>query len=317
MIVRTDISKLSPQEKANLVYSQARSEAVSRLWRAALGDPDRDSPAMRTASAEPSSLGLNQILNLLAKSGPSAAVLSPSPPAASAVAAEPASPVPPLVVGNGSAGGLGANAVHLPSLERAAARTGIPGNALAAIVNAEAAKGKGGRWQVMSRNPRSSAAGLGQFLSGTWIGEAQRKGTYLNEIARTRGWLDNNGKVLSGCRSALLALRYDADTSINAIADYAKGNLDRLRRAGVNIGGSAEKIAQSAYLGHHLGPGDAIRFLKGGLDPARARLLLNAQVGTARASQRIAAAGDATQAHRAWLLDYVGRNVQPARFSAA
>ena len=201
MIVRTDISKLSPQEKANLVYSQARSEAVSRLRR--------------------------------------------------------------------------------------------PG----------AASGRRQR--------------LDQFLSGTWIGEAQRKGTYLNEIARTRGWLDNNGKVLSGCRSALLALRYDADTSINAIADYAKGNLDRLRRAGVNIGGSAEKIAQSAYLGHHLGPGDAIRFLKGGLDPARARLLLNAQVGTARASQRIAATGDAAQAHRAWLLDYVGRNVQPARFSAA
>ena len=50
-------------------------------------------------------------------------------------------------------------------------------------------KGKGGRWQVMSRNPRSSAAGLGQFLSGTWIGEAQRKGTYLNEVARTRGWI--------------------------------------------------------------------------------------------------------------------------------
>ena len=81
MIVRTDISKLSPQEKANLVYSQARSEAVSRLWRAALGDPDRDSPALRTAAAEPSSLGLNQILSLLAKSGPSTAVLAPSPPA--------------------------------------------------------------------------------------------------------------------------------------------------------------------------------------------------------------------------------------------
>lgn len=316
MIVRNDISSLSPQEKANLVYSQARSEAVNRLWRAALGDPDRDSAAIQNATAEPAGLGLNQLLGMLAKGAPSSAAPAPAP-AIAAEAVESATSAAPIATGGGSAGGLGANAVHLPSLERAASRTGIPANALAAIVNAEAAKGKGGRWQTMSRNPRSSAAGLGQFLSGTWIGEAQRKGTYLNEVARTHGWLDNSGKVLSGCRSALLATRYDADTSINAIADYAKGNLDRLRRAGVEIGGSAEKIAQSAYLGHHLGAGDAIRFMKGGLDPARARTLLYAQVGAARASQRIAATGNATQAHRTWLLDYVGRNIQPARFAAA
>jgi hypothetical protein len=315
MIVRTDLSRLSPQEKANLVYSQARAEAVSRLWRAALGDPDRDSTMLQTASAAPSSLGLDQMLSLLGKTRPAPA--APAPAALDPAAAPQVAETEPAALAGGGAGGLGANAVHLPSLERAAARTGIPANALAAIVNAEAAKGKGGRWQTMSRNPRSSAAGLGQFLSGTWIGEAQRSGTYLNEVARTRGWLDGSGKLLSGCRSALLALRYDADTSINAIADYAKGNLDRLRRAGVQIGGSAEKIAQSAYLGHHLGPGDAIRFMKGGLDPARARTLLNAQVGATKASQRIAATGDATAAHRSWLLDYVGRHIQPAKFSAA
>jgi hypothetical protein len=312
MIVRTDLSRLSPQEKANLVYSQARAEAVSRLWKAALGDPERDSGAIQTATAEPGGLGLNAILSLLGKAPPAGA--APAPALAAPVQATDSETVPAV---DSAPVGLGANSVHQPSLERAAARTGIPATALAAIVDAEAAKGKGGRWQTLSRNPRSSAAGLGQFLSGTWIGEAQRPGTYLNEIARTRGWLNDHGRVLEGCRGALLSLRYDADVSINAIADYAKGNLDRLRRAGVDIGSSAEKIAQNAYLGHHLGPGDAIRFLKGRLDPARARILLNAQVGSARASQRIAAAGDATAAHRAWLLDYVGRHIQPARFAAA
>jgi hypothetical protein len=314
MIVRTDLSRLSPQQKADFIYSQARSEAVSRLWHAALGDPDRDSGAIRTATAEPAGLGLNAILSLLGRSSPTAA--PPSSASVATAAIETGSEAPPLVVGS-AATGLGANSVHQASLDRAAARTGIPPAALAAIVDAEAAKGKSGRWQTLSRNPRSSAAGLGQFLSGTWIGEAQRKGTYLNEIARTRGWLNESGKVLEGCRGALLALRYDGDTSIQAISDYAKGNLDRLRRAGVEIGGSVEKIAQSAYLGHHLGAGDAIRFMKGGLDPSRARTLLYAQVGAAKASQRIAAAGNATQAHRAWLLDYVGRHIQPARFAAA
>jgi hypothetical protein len=122
--------------------------------------------------------------------------------------------------------------------------------------------------------------------------------------------------VARGARSELLALRYDPGASIQATADYARGNLDRLRRAGVAVGDSMEGVAHAAYLGHHLGVGDAIKFMKGGLDASRARLLLSAQVGAAAAGQRIAAAGDATDAHRAWLLNYVGRNVRPARFDA-
>ena len=311
MITRAQLANMRPQEKAELIYSQAKTDAVGRLWRAALGDPDQTRSSAELVSAEPGGLSLDSLLGMLGN------MPEPRSAPASSVSVVSGTTEVQSLSGDGGAVGLGANEVHQPSLERAASRTGIPANALAAIVDAEAAKGKGGRWQTMSRNPRSSAAGLGQFLSGTWIGEAQRKGTYLNQVASTHGWLDGSGKVLEGCRGALLALRYDADSSINAIADYAKGNLDTFRRAGVQIGASAEKIAQSAYLGHHLGAGDAIRFLKGGLDPARARILLNAQVGHARASQRIAASGNAAQAHRAWLLDYVGRHVQPAKFAAA
>ena len=211
--------------------------------------------------------------------------------------------------------GLGPNARHLPALVSAAERTGVPVPALAAIVHAEAAKGRDGSWQVFSRNPRSSAAGLGQFLSGTWQGMAEMRGTWLNEVARTRGWLGEGGRVLSGARSALLQLRYDPVASINTTADYARHNLDGLRRAGVSIGTGAATIAQSAYLGHHLGLGDAVRFMKGGLDPSRARMLLGAQIGAARAGQHIAAAGNATAAHRAWFMDFVSRHVRPERFS--
>ena len=311
MITRAQLSQMRPQEKAELIYSQARAEAVGRLWKAALGDADRDSSPVETAAAEPSGMGLQSLLNLIATNE------TPRPSPAPAQA-EQAIPAAEEALSSGGGGvGLGPTSLHEASLDRAASRTGIPAAALAAIVDAEAAKGPGGRWQTMSRNPRSSAAGLGQFLSGSWVGEAQRPGTYLNEIARTRGWLNGNGKLLEGCKGARLALRYDGDVSINAIADYAKGNLDRLRHAGVDVGTSAKEIAQNAYLGHHLGAGDAIRFMKVGLDPARARTLLFAQGGAARASQRIAATGDASHAHRAWLREYGGRHVQPAKVAAA
>jgi hypothetical protein len=187
---------------------------------------------------------------------------------------------------------------------------------LAAIVNAEAAKGADGRWLPYSRNPRSSAAGLGQFLSGTWRGEAEREGTWLNAVAQQQGWLAGNGKVKREHRAELLALRYKPEAAIHATADYARANLDSLRRAGVKIAEGAQPIAQAAYLGHHLGGGDAIRFLRDGLAPDRARVLLNAQIGVGKASRRVAEAGDAATAHRTWLLDYVGRNVRPDRFRA-
>lgn len=317
MIARLDLAQMRPEQKAELIYTQARSELTSRLWRAALGDGgDFGTPEAAPTEGAGAMTDFDSLLAALGAPRPAA-----STPTA-AVAAPTTQPtvddtrMPEVAVGVGRAGGLGVNARHEASLNAAAARTGIPAAALAAIVDAEAAKDRDGGWKAYSRNPRSSAAGLGQFLSGTWQSEAERAGTWLNGEAKARGWLTESGKVARGARSELLALRYDPGASIQATADYARGNLDRLRRAGVAIGDGMEGVAHAAYLGHHLGVGDAIKFMKGGLDSSRARLLLSAQVGVAAAGQRIAAAGDATDAHRAWLLNYVGRNVQPARFDA-
>jgi hypothetical protein len=83
----------------------------------------------------------------------------------------------------------------------------------------------------------------------------------------------------------------------------------------VRIGDEVADVARAAYLGHHLGLGDARRFLAGGLEPDRARKLLGAQVGGTDAERRIAQAGSAVAAHRSWLLDYVGRHVRPDRFA--
>ncbi|MDP9414836.1 MAG: peptidoglycan-binding protein [Pseudomonadota bacterium] len=323
MINRIDLARAAPEQKAGLIYAQARADLSSRLWRAALGDADAGSRPDPFAGGLSSEGGLEALLTVLARGEASATADRapqsplPSPEPLQAVpdeASERDGALPPEP--SSPAVGLGANQRHQPALEAAARRTGIPAAALSAIVDAEAAKRPDGSWKLYSRNPRSSAAGLGQFLSSTWIGEAERPGTWLNATAHDRGWLTEGGKIAKGARSELLSLRYDAEASINATADYARANLDRLRKAGVAIGGDVKGTAQAAYLGHHLGVGDAIKFLKGGLDPSRARTLLNAQVGSASASRRIAQAGDAAGAHRTWLLDYVGRHIRPTRFEA-
>ena len=329
MIAPTGMCGLNSAQKAELIYTDARSELTNRLWRAALGSDD---DAAKTAASDRNlPLSLESLLALLEEPGGEA---PPRPVPAQAAAPAPErnreSPEAPVrwqgqaASGNdpapAGARGYGPNAAYVGTLRAAAARTGLPVAALATIVHAEAAKGSDGRWLPYSRNPRSSAAGLGQFLSGTWRGEAEREGTWLNNAARQQGWLNDRGKVKGESRAALLALRYEPEAAIQATADYAKANLDSLRRAGVSFGEgakpAAQAVAQAAYLGHHLGRGDAIRFLQGGLDPDRARTLLNAQIGAASANRRIAASGSATAAHRTWLLDYIGRNIRPERFNA-
>lgn len=316
MIERTELARMRPAERAELIVAQARSELSSRLWRAALGDGADSGPAMGASESSPLENSLQLLLKLIDEDR---APLPSQPPAAADSPADRAAAEPevtPLPSPSQPLDGLGANARYQASLERAAERTRIPGAALAAIVDAEAAKGRDGAWKTHSRNPRSSAAGLGQFLSGTWIGEAERSGTWLNARARAEGWIGQNGKVLPYARSELLALRYDADASINAIADYARVNLDRLREAGVRAADSVKGIAEAAYLGHHLGLGDAVRFMKQGLAPGRARMLLHAQIGGAGAERRIAEAGNATEAHREWLMGFIDRRIQPARFAS-
>lgn len=316
MIDRAALHALTPARRAALIYSEAQSAVSRDLWQAALGSgDDREARADRIERRNP----LDALLEQLQRQ-PDAR--SQAPIARPAVLqlmpqGDPfRSDIDPDVANGGGLTGLGVNTRHQQTLEDAAARTGIPAPALAAIVDAEAGKARDGSWQVYSRNPRSSAAGLGQFLSRTWEGLAETGGTWLNAHARGQGWIGGDGQVLASARPALLALRYDAVASINGIADYARRNLDGLRRAGVDAAGEIGATARLAYLGHHLGLGDAIRFLRrGGLSQARARVLLDAQVGQPVSQRRIAEVGDATAAHRNWLLGYLDRKVRVDRYA--
>ena len=335
------LEALSPQERARVIYTQARSEMTDRLWQAAIGNA-QDERSGGQMPCHHSGLGLPmEMMAMLGTGGKSpgtygqetdalakmvdAFVATPSKPTARTDNFVTTAPIQPnrSITGSSTAGtsitsplsSLGANSRFAGALQKAAERSGLPAPALAAIIDAEAAKRPDGSWNLMSRNPRSSAAGLGQFLSGTWIGMAQKPGNWLYDTAMQKGWLTDNGRVKPSARSSLLALRYDAEASINSIADYARSNITVIRKAGVRAGEDSQTLARIAYLGHHLGPGDAIRYLKGGLGDGRAAHLLKAQIGSASALDRIARTGDASAAHRDWLDSYIARKIRPDRFA--
>lgn len=125
---------------------------------------------------------------------------------------------------------LKANFKYRDIVLAAAKRSGYQPQAIAAIMNAEAATivttelvpviGKDGEpvidkktgkpkikkltkntgeWNEKSASPLSSARGMTQFLDGSWIDQAVTDGTYLNAEAKSEGWLTTttvqNGKI--------------------------------------------------------------------------------------------------------------------------
>lgn len=126
---------------------------------------------------------------------------------------------------------LGRNLAFWDQIIAASKRSGIIPQSIAAVINAESAQIKG----VWDKNSTaisykatkeakalkkekgestegvvvyaSSAAGMTQFLNGTWIGETFREGTYLNQQARKRGVLADKPK-----RDAKNDIVYDRKT---------------------------------------------------------------------------------------------------------
>lgn len=94
---------------------------------------------------------------------------------------------------------LSKNVIYWNQIISASERSGIIPQSIAAVISAEAAKYTGGVWKptsvcIDSKNTtaemtlyKSSAAGMTQFLNGSWISETFREGTYLNEKALAKG----------------------------------------------------------------------------------------------------------------------------------
>lgn len=213
---------------------------------------------------------------------------------------------------------LGVNEIYRGAIEAAQQLTGIDGSAIAALIDAEAAKISSGpnrgRWNRESHNAGSGASGLTQFLASTWIDHALRPAHLLNSRAKGLGYVTAANKVVSGQRQALLALRFDADLSIISAAEYGVDNLKILAHAGaLPATMSDDQRARYMYLAHHEGAGGATGYLKGTRSYTRQNLV--GQVGANAADRYIDACGGSTSAaYRMWLEAYMDEKIVPAKF---
>lgn len=91
-----------------------------------------------------------------------------------------------------------------------------------------------------AKNPRSSATGLGQFISSTWMNMVNK---YRPDVAKGRS------------KEEVLALRNDPDLSREMTRNYTRENEDYLSSKGHNI------TPGNLYLAHFLGPGGANKAL--------------------------------------------------------
>jgi Putative peptidoglycan binding domain len=213
---------------------------------------------------------------------------------------------------------LGANERYREALLQAQSITSIDAAALATLIDAEAAKiGSGadvGVWDAKSGNASSNAAGLTQFVEGTWFDMAKRPGKVLNKTGRQNGMVTSNNQIVANMTKGLLALRFDPTMSIITAAEYGLDNLNALIKDKlVESDLGDDDRAWHIYLAHHEGLPGAEHFLRNDETIPFSKLV--GQVGTARANQLVfAAGGDVTIAYRKWLTDYMEQKIQPSRF---
>jgi hypothetical protein len=212
---------------------------------------------------------------------------------------------------------LGPNEAFRQPILKAAARCRLEPSALACLIDAEAAKTRG-VWDPNSQSSTSSAVGLTQFLRRTWLEQATKAGTHLNEVAKAQGFVDTSNRVIAGQEEPLLRLRLDAELSIIAAGDYAKQNLDFLLSQGfVTSSTTDDDKARLAYLAHHEGPGGAVSFLNKTIEEGRAEKLLKTNVGNTKAVARKQQHPTWCAAYIAWFDDYIDQKIQPQKFRAS
>ena len=138
------------------------------------------------------------------------------------------------------------------AIARASAATGVDFNYLLAQAKIESALDPGARART------SSAAGLYQFTSATWLETLDRHGGRhgLQWADDAIGRAGGRAVVDPSMRAHVMALRYDPDASALMAAELARDNAGELR--GV-LG--REPDAAELYLAHFLGAGGARTFL--------------------------------------------------------
>lgn len=171
-------------------------------------------------------------------------------------------------------------------------------------------------WDPSSYNAESGAGGLTQFTAGTWRDEARRPGTYLNEVAATKGYVDSKNRLTAGKDDELLRLRFDATVSIVAAAELGSSRLAELERRGLmpaNV--DSDEKAKYMYLAHHEGVRGAERVLNGTLTDTAAKGLIEDNIpDQGKRDVLIKQHGGEAKAYMTWLDSYIKDRIQPDRF---
>lgn len=206
-----------------------------------------------------------------------------------------------------------------------AKRYDLTPHALAALVDAEAAKTKGA-WDEKSFNKGTNAAGLTQFLRGTWLEMVAEPRSLMNQRIKQENKLgkligvvdsrvyylyENKGegkdqskqKISDSVESELLKWRFNPEYSIDTAALYGRINLEKLAKKGLNVDALApEDLAKMMYMAHHEGAGGAVAVIQGIMKPKDAKRNLPKQVGQEAATTLVARFNDnPVAAYTYWL----------------
>ncbi len=116
-------------------------------------------------------------------------------------------------------------------------------------------------FKTQARSSSSSAAGLFQFVEGTWLKVVKEDGERLGLAKQARNiHRTSSGKYYvpnRGQRRKILALRHDAETSALVAAAYTEHN-ERYVRGRIGRTPSDGEL----YLAHFLGPGSAAKMIQ-------------------------------------------------------
>ena len=141
-----------------------------------------------------------------------------------------------------------ANEKYRQLILSAAQKHDFPPQGIAAIINIEARKKKGGEWDADCQNS-AGYAGLTQFGPAAWIDVANDKRSLLAER------VGKDQLSISKGNQAFLDLRFDPELSIDASMVYKRINLSALQKQykiNVNALNNTDKV-KIAYLAHHEG----------------------------------------------------------------
>lgn len=213
--------------------------------------------------------------------------------------------------------------------------------ALAALINAEAAKDRRtGVWLPSSTN--GNAVGLTQFLPGTFIGFSEIKGTWLHEKAMAEGFLieKNSGKAVKSKKKGKttpsninktqkvidptkkdewLNKRLLPEYSIQAAVDYGLENLKKLKKANLDIDslGDAE-LAKVMYLAHHDDAYWVVKIIDETMSETEAKKRLKAN--TDESEEDLVDRYDAEnqswiKAYKSWLFEMIDNRIILSKFA--